>query len=938
MMFKKAARRSVILCLAIALASAATSLPNRQMKAHAADAYDDLRAKYVEMLTGGSSYDTSDPDVAARIAEITATASDAQTKMYRTPTRNRLWPDAALGSDSAGITFTYRHVRDMALAYRTEGSSLEGDPALKADILDALDWMNANQFYVGKSKYQNWWHWEIGGPVALNDVVALMYDELSAAQIADNMAAINYMQPSVAMTGANRMWEVQVIALEGMNAKDGAKITAALDGIDALLPYVLKGDGYYADGSFIQHTHFAYTGGYGASLISSLADILYLFAGSSWSYDDPNMGNVYQWIYDSYEPLIYKGNLMDMVRGREISRWRSQDNAASAPIISAIVRLSDIAPAPHGASFKSMVKYWLQEDPENDYLKSVSIDLVLEAKEMLSASAVVSRGELVEYRQFAGMDRALALRPGYGFGISMSSDRIGNYEWSNADNNKGYHTGDGMTYLYTSDLAQFNDNFWPTVNSFRLPGTTVLKDHAQDANTKPPSSWAGGTDMLGLYGTSGMEYVAAKDRGTTTARTLTAKKSWFMFDDEIVALGAGITSADGIATETIVENRKLNAAGNNALTVDGTTQSSSLGWSDTLVDTDYIHLAGNVPGSDVGYYFPGGTTVKALREARTGNWKQLSGAAGWSDTPYTRNYLTLWLDHGISPTNGSYAYVLLPNKTSAQVGSYAASPDIAILENSASAQAVKENGLNITGINFWTDAPKTAGLVTSYAKASVMTRETASELEVSVSDPTQDNAGMLYFEVAKNAKDLISKDGEVTILQYSPTIKFKVNVNKAAGKSFKVKFSLAGTQAPNPAPIPVPAAYEAETLPIQSMTDGVTVYNDNNASGAKKLGLINNAVGDYTEFSLDVPEAGVYGVFARIGKATSNGIYQLSINGVDQGAEWDGYWTTSELYRDLSLGTYSFDHPGSYLFRLTVKGKNPSAAQYRLMLDKFTLT
>ncbi|WP_271753382.1 polysaccharide lyase family 8 super-sandwich domain-containing protein [Cohnella sp. JJ-181] len=889
------------------------------------------------MLTGGASYDAEDPDVAVRIADITATASDAQTKMYRAPTRNRLWPDAALGSDSAGITFTYRHIRDMALAYRTEGSALEGDPALKADILDALAWMNANQFYVGKSKYQNWWHWEIGGPTALNDAVALMYDELSGTQIADYMAAINYMQPSVAMTGANRMWEIQVIALEGMNAKDGAKISAALDGIDALLPYVLKGDGYYVDGSFIQHTHFAYTGGYGASLISSLADILYLFDGSSWSYSDPNMGNVYQWIYDSYEPLIYKGNLMDMVRGREMSRWANQDNVASVPILSAIVRLSDIAPAPHAANFKGMVKYWLQEDPEKDYLKSIPIDLVLEAQEMLSDTGIVSRGELIAYRQFAGMDRAVALRPGYGLGISMSSDRIGNYEWSNADNNKGYHTGDGMNYLYTADLTQFNDNFWPTVNSFRLPGTTVLKDHVQDANTKPPSSWAGGSDMLGLYGTSGMQYVAAKDRGTTTARTLSAKKSWFVFDDEIVALGAGITSTDGITTETIVENRKLDAAGDNALTVNGAALSSSLGWSDTLAGTNYIHLAGNVPGSDVGYYFPGGATVKALREARTGNWKQLSGAAGWSDTPYTRNYMTLWLDHGVSPTNGSYAYVLLPNKTSAQVGGYAGSPDITILENSETAQAVKENGLNITGINFWTDAPKTSGLVTSYAKASVMTRETADEFELSVSDPTQDNAGMLYFEVAKSAKDLISKDSQVTVLQYSPTIKFKVDVNKAAGKSFKVKFNLTGTQAANPAPIPVPAAYEAETLPIQNMTDGVTVYNDNNASGAKKLGLINNAVGDYTEFSLDVPQPGMYEVFARIGKATSNGIYQLSINGADQGVEWDGYWTTSETYRDLSLGTFNFSHPGSYLFRLTAKDKNPSASHYRLMLDKFTL-
>ena len=42
--------------------------------------------------------------------------------------------------------------------------------------------------------------------------------------------------------------------------------------------------------------------------------------------------------------------------------------------------------------------------------------------------------------------------------------------------------------------------------------------------------------------------------------TLTGKKSWFMFDDEIVCLGAGITSTDSRAIETTVENRKINSA------------------------------------------------------------------------------------------------------------------------------------------------------------------------------------------------------------------------------------------------------------------------------------------------------------------------------------------------------------------------------------------
>ena len=43
------------------------------------------------------------------------------------------------------------------------------------------------------------------------------------------------------------------------------------------------------------------------------------------------------------------------------------------------------------------------------------------------------------------MDRVVAQRNGFGFGISMSSSRIANYESINSGNLHGWHQGDGMT-------------------------------------------------------------------------------------------------------------------------------------------------------------------------------------------------------------------------------------------------------------------------------------------------------------------------------------------------------------------------------------------------------------------------------------------------------------------------------------------------------------
>jgi hyaluronate lyase len=302
------------------------------------------------------------------------------------------------------------------------------------------------------------------------------------------------------------------------------------------------------------------------------------------------------------------------------------------------------------------------------------------------------------------------------------------------------------------------------------------------------------------------------------SNTLTAKKSWFMFDDEIVALGAGITSSDSLPIESIIENRKINNSGNNALTVNGVTQATTLGWSQALASVQTVHLAGNVAGSDIGYYFPVAASLQAKREARTGNWKQINPRASTPSTAITRNFLTMWFNHGTNPTNQTYQYVILPNKTSAQVTSYASNPNITVLENSADAQAVKENTLNVVGINFWNDASKTINGVTSNKKASVMTKETSSGLDVSVSDPTKANTGSIQIEINKAATGTISSDTAITVTQLSPTVKFTVNVNGAKGKTFRVKFDFTGTVTPPTTPA------------------GTTVIVDNVDAGVTKVG------------------------------------------------------------------------------------------------------
>jgi hyaluronate lyase len=525
---------------------------------------------------------------------------------------------------------------------------------------------------------------------------------------------------------------------------------------------VSTGDGYYLDGSFVQHTHHPYTGSYGAVAIADCALLLPWLKETAWECLDPGQTNVIQWVYDSYEPLLYKAAMADYSRGRAISRSSSTDRTTGHGILQSILRLVPWASVADATRMKSLIKGNAQADTVRTFSTNAPLALASDARSLMSDALIAPRPELIGCFAFPAMDRAMHLRPGFGFGISMSSSRIYNYESINGENLHGWFTGDGMTYLYNSDLNQFADAFWPTVNPYRLPGTTTpntARTDAQNQSALSSKSWVGGATLDGTYGVMGMEL-------DTQGSTLTARKSWFLFDDEIVCLGAGITSTDaGVPIETTVENRKLSTAGNDAFTVNGTAKPATLGWSESLSGVQWCHLA-----NSGGYYFPAAANLQGLREARTGNWSDIGANTG----TFTRNYLTLWFSHGAAPSGATYGYVLLPNFTSTQTSAYATAPEVQIVENSSSAQGVRETGLGVLAVNFWNTATKTVDYITSNAKASVIAQQTPLTLIVECSDPTQANAGSVIVTLARHAWSVVSADAGVTAALSSSTTQLTI--------------------------------------------------------------------------------------------------------------------------------------------------------------------
>jgi hyaluronate lyase len=343
-----------------------------------------------------------------------------------------------------------------------------------------------------------------------------------------------------------------------------------------------------------------------------------------------------------------------------------------------------------------------------------------------SLSGVTPAPERDGHTLFASMDRSVHRRSGWAYSISMASRRIAYYECGNGENELGYHTGSGMTYLYDRDNGQYADAFWPTVDRTRLPGTTVdklplpPKAGGEWAATRPTTAWVGGSTLAG--------YAAVGQDLQGLLSPMRARKSWFCLDEYVVALGAGITGSSGYPVETVIENRNLHSSGTNGLTVDGLNRVPALGDSATVSNARWAHLDGVG-----GYIFPSGSTLQLRREERTGSWHDIN--TGGPTTPITRRYLTMWQDHGVNPSGSTYSYLVAPGASAARTEQLSKASGLLVLRNTAAVQAVSSVSLATTLVNFW--QPGRVGDLQVDTPCSVIARLRGHKVELAVSDPTQ---------------------------------------------------------------------------------------------------------------------------------------------------------------------------------------------------------
>ncbi|GAA2631979.1 polysaccharide lyase 8 family protein [Actinomadura fulvescens] len=772
--------------------------------AHAADEFDTLRLRWRSLVLGTGFTATAEP-FKSKLASLGQSAARVRSTMA--PAAGSLWPDLVYADPepdldaesyafSAAVTGSFSRLLTMAHAWAQPGTGLTGSAGLLADIRTGIDHLHDEVYNFGKAQYGNWWQWQIGTPRALFDLCAILGDQLSATQVAALVAAVKHFVPNSAVasytdksTGANRVDLCRSIAFTGVLGRDSARLALARDALSPVFPYVTSGDGFYRDGSFIQHRWIPYTGTYGNELLGGLAWLFTLLAGSSWAVTTPDRQLFLNAVERSYAPMLFNGLMMDGVSGRGISRGvaasdtariRDDDHVRGHAVIANIVLLSGAASTAEAARWKGLVKGWAARAKYAPLLSDprMGVAALARCKAVIDDAAVQAAPEPTGHRLFASMDRAVHRRPGWAASVSMSSARISFYEHGNGENLRGWHTGSGMLCWWGSDFGngQYSDSFWPTVDPYRLPGTTVSKKPLADAAggawgaDKPSAVWGGGA--------SDGEFAAVGQDTRGLQSTLTARKSWFFLADAIVCLGAGITCTDGTAVESVYDNRNLGEAGTHALTIDGVTQPVAHPWSTTAASPGWAHLAGFG-----GYVFLDDRAVVFRREERTGRWRDIN--TGGSADPVTRRYLTLYRHHGTDPTAGGYAYLVMPGATTAAVSARAAATSwVSVIVNGADRQGVVVPSLGVTAVNFF--AGGSAGGVTVSAPAAVLIRERSDGTAViCVADPRR-SATTIDVTWAHAVGSVVSKDASVTVTSTGSSLKFQVNASGSAGATHRL--------------------------------------------------------------------------------------------------------------------------------------------------------
>lgn len=575
-------------------------------------------------------------------------------------------------NSSLDIYSNYYRIHQIAKGYAVEGGEIYKNKTYFKDIIHGLDYMHEHHYTKRFPKIfkglDNWWHWDIGIPQTLVEIITFLKDELSQEQINKYLTPVNNYIFYPKLTMANRVDIAFSCIIAGIYQKDYKRIAISVEMLRELFDTVEIFDGFYEDGSFIQHEIYGYIGGYGLSLINSLSRISYILDDTCFRLDDDMKEKQYDWFVNSYIPFIYEGAFFDLIRGRDVTR-NILGLASGNNLVKSITFATRYLKNDENIKlFKTFLKY-LFEKNKDYYNKNLGVGTLTLLDEIIPDESIKPDKILNNFSKvYSRIDKAISHMNGVGIGLSFSSTRTGKYESMNGDNAIGWYQGDGMTYIYLTP-NDYAISYWPNINPLRLPGTTVTNAPREKKGLSDKKAYAKYDFVGGTY--SGVNMVAvmkfaSESPGVNFNSSLIGNKAYFIFENCIILIGNNISCSDNYEVETIIENRKINGKfyiGDKEVTGDN-----------GKVTDKYIYI------ENYGViYIP---DYKNVKYHVTNN-----------------KYIEIYFEHGKKIINENYKYYIFPNISKNDVNKYV--NNIQILSDTENITVVKNKLNNVIEYVFW---------------------------------------------------------------------------------------------------------------------------------------------------------------------------------------------------------------------------------------------
>ena len=510
----------------------------------------------------------------------------------------------------------------------------------------------------------NWWYNQIAEPQALG--VLLIQMRTGKKQLPHELESklLERIKKDggnpAKWTGANRTDIALHWIYRACLSKDAETLEFALKNVYSPVVYTTK-EGFQHDNSNFQHGQQLYIGGYGDEILKGVTQVAMYTRGTRFAMPQEKLKLISKFMRETYYPTIRGKYMLFDVMGRSVSRPGVPDKSHTA----LFAQRMEILDTAHAQEFREIISRLKEEKPADYAIKP-------------------------QHTHYFRGDYSLHVRPENTFDVRLVSNRTARCEYGNGENLKTYFMSDGCTNIVRRGNEY--EGIFPSWNWSRIPGTTApqLKEiplAASDWQTPGTSDFAGGVSDS-LYGVTTYRYMDNyKDIQTG------AHKAWFFFDEEIVCLGANISSTASEKVYTTV-NQCLASSELASISLSGKLQPMEQG-EKHYKNPEWIWHDG------IGYLFPKGGNIVAGQQIQSGSWYDINHSINRKEE-IQNDVFTVCIDHGLQPKSGNYAYIVLPDKkTPEAVKKYSRNNLVEILQNDADIQAVRHKGLHIWQIVFY---------------------------------------------------------------------------------------------------------------------------------------------------------------------------------------------------------------------------------------------